>query len=153
MTEDRKKLRVLNLERELERLSEENDNVMILNKSLKDDIKDLKKDNEILARQVDETDKRIKELDNSFFLQYILPQLLYSQLNILLIHNLHLLDEYVHLRPYKRYMIYYYILLSSSLSFSIKYCNLNFTESDVSPSKPKPVLQGLQIQPLNLTVL
>ncbi len=39
MTEDREKLRVLNLERELERLSEENDNVMILNKSLKDDIK------------------------------------------------------------------------------------------------------------------
>ncbi len=43
MTEDREKLRVLNLERELERLSEENDNVMILNKSLRDDIKDLKK--------------------------------------------------------------------------------------------------------------
>jgi len=62
MTEDREKLRVLNLERELERLSEENDNVMILNKSLKDDIKDLKKDNEILARQVEDKEGFVEQL-------------------------------------------------------------------------------------------
>jgi predicted nucleic acid-binding Zn-ribbon protein len=62
MTEDREKLRVLNLERELERLSEENDNVMILNKSLKDDIKDLKKDNKILARQVEDKEGFVERL-------------------------------------------------------------------------------------------
>jgi len=62
MTEDREKLRVLNLERELERLSEENDNVMILNKSLKDDIKDLKKENEILARQVEDKEGFVEQL-------------------------------------------------------------------------------------------
>ena len=62
MTEDREKLRVLNLERELERLSEENDNVMILNKSLKDDIKDLKKDNKILARQIEDKENFVGRL-------------------------------------------------------------------------------------------
>ena len=62
MTEDREKLRVLNLERELERLSEENDNAMILNKSLKDDIKDLKKDNEILARQIEDKENFVGRL-------------------------------------------------------------------------------------------
>ena len=62
MTEDREKLRVLNLERELERLSEENDNVMILNKSLRDDIKDLKKDNKILARQVEDKEGFVEQL-------------------------------------------------------------------------------------------
>ena len=62
MTEDREKLRVLNLERELERLSEENDNAMILNKSLKDDIKDLKKDNEILARQIEDKENLVGRL-------------------------------------------------------------------------------------------
>ena len=62
MTEDRKKLRVLNLERELERLSEENDNIMILNKSLKDDIKDLKKDNKILARQIEDKENFVGRL-------------------------------------------------------------------------------------------
>ncbi len=62
MTEDREKLRVLNLERELERLSEENDNVMILNKSLKDDIKDLKKDNKILARQIEDKENLVGRL-------------------------------------------------------------------------------------------
>ena len=62
MTEDREKLRVLNLERELERLSEENDNVMILNKSLRDDIKDLKKDNKILARQIEDKENFVGRL-------------------------------------------------------------------------------------------
>ncbi len=62
MTEDREKLRVLNLERELERLSEENDNIMILNKSLKDDIKDLKKDNKILARQIEDKENFVGRL-------------------------------------------------------------------------------------------
>ena len=62
MTEDREKLRVLNLERELERLSEENDNVMILNKSLRDDIKDLKKDNKILARQIEDKENFVEQL-------------------------------------------------------------------------------------------
>ena len=62
MTEDREKLRVLNLEREIERLSEENDNVMILNKSLRDDIKDLKKDNKILARQVEDKEGFVEQL-------------------------------------------------------------------------------------------
>ena len=62
MTEDREKLRVLNLERELERLSEENDNIMILNKSLKDDIKDLKKDNKILARQIEDKEAFVEQL-------------------------------------------------------------------------------------------
>ena len=62
MTEDREKLRVLNLERELERLSEENDNVMILNKSLRDDIKDLKKDNKILARQIEDKENLVEQL-------------------------------------------------------------------------------------------
>ena len=62
MTEDREKLRVLNLERELERLSEENDNAMILNKSLKDDIKDLKKDNKILARQIEDKENLVGRL-------------------------------------------------------------------------------------------
>ena len=62
MTEDREKLRVLNLEREIERLSEENDNVMILNKSLKDDIKDLKKDNKILARQIEDKENFVERL-------------------------------------------------------------------------------------------
>ncbi len=62
MTEDREKLRVLNLERELERLSEENDNVMILNKSLKDDIKDLKRDNKILARQIEDKENLVGRL-------------------------------------------------------------------------------------------
>ena len=62
MTEDREKLRVLNLERELERLSEENDNVMILNKSLRDDIKDLKKDNKILARQIEDKEAFVEQL-------------------------------------------------------------------------------------------
>ena len=62
MTEDREKLRVLNLERELERLSEENNNVMILNKSLRDDIKDLKKDNKILARQVEDKEGFVEQL-------------------------------------------------------------------------------------------
>jgi cell division protein FtsB len=62
MTEDREKLRVLNLERELERLSEENDNIMILNKSLKDDIKDLKKDNKILARQIEDKENLVGRL-------------------------------------------------------------------------------------------
>ena len=62
MTEDREKLRVLNLERELERLSEENDNVMILNKSLKDDIKDLKRDNKILARQIEDKENFVGRL-------------------------------------------------------------------------------------------
>ena len=62
MTEDREKLRVLNLERELERLSEENDNVMILNKSLRDDIKDLKKDNKILARQIEDKENFVERL-------------------------------------------------------------------------------------------
>ena len=62
MTEDREKLRVLNLERELERLSEENDNIMILNKSLKDDINDLKKDNKILARQVEDKEGFVEQL-------------------------------------------------------------------------------------------
>ncbi len=62
MTEDREKLRVLNLERELERLSEENDNVMILNKSLRDDIKDLKKDNKILARQIEDKENLVWRL-------------------------------------------------------------------------------------------
>jgi|TARA_B100000959_G_scaffold160898_1_gene168446 predicted nucleic acid-binding Zn-ribbon protein len=62
MTEDREKLRVLNLERELERLSEENDNVMILNKSLRDDIKDLKKDNKILARQIEDKENLVGRL-------------------------------------------------------------------------------------------
>ena len=62
MTEDREKLRVLNLERELERLSEENDNVMILNKSLKDDIKDLKRDNKILARQIEDKENFVERL-------------------------------------------------------------------------------------------
>ena len=62
MTEDREKLRVLNLEREIERLSEENDNVMILNKSLRDDIKDLKKDNKILARQIEDKENLVGRL-------------------------------------------------------------------------------------------
>jgi|TARA_Y100001951_G_C11060775_1_gene140709 cell division protein FtsB len=62
MTEDREKLRVLNLEREIERLSEENDNVMILNKSLKDDIKDLKRDNKILARQIEDKENFVERL-------------------------------------------------------------------------------------------
>ena len=62
MTEDREKLRVLNLEREIERLSEENDNVMILNKSLRDDIKDLKKDNKILARQIEDKENFVGRL-------------------------------------------------------------------------------------------
>ena len=62
MTEDREKLRVLNLERELERLSEENDNVMILNKSLRDDINDLKKDNKILARQIEDKENLVGRL-------------------------------------------------------------------------------------------
>ena len=62
MTEDREKLRVLNLERELERLSEENDNIMILNKSLRDDIKDLKKDNKILARQIEDKENLVGRL-------------------------------------------------------------------------------------------
>jgi len=62
MTEDREKLRVLNLERELERLSEENDNIMILNKSLRDDIKDLKKDNKILARQIEDKENFVGRL-------------------------------------------------------------------------------------------
>jgi len=62
MTEDREKLRVLNLERELERLSEENDNVMILNKSLRDDINDLKKDNKILARQIEDKENFVGRL-------------------------------------------------------------------------------------------
>ena len=62
MTEDREKLRVLNLERELERLSEENDNVMILNKSLRDDIKDLKKDNKILARHIEDKENLVGRL-------------------------------------------------------------------------------------------
>ena len=62
MTEDREKLRVLNLERELERLSEENDNIMILNKSLKDDIKDLKRDNKILARQIEDKEAFVEQL-------------------------------------------------------------------------------------------
>ena len=62
MTEDREKLRVLNLERELERLLEEKDNVMILNKSLKDDIKDLKKDNKILARQIEDKENFVERL-------------------------------------------------------------------------------------------
>ena len=62
MTEDREKLRVLNLERELERLSEEKDNVMILNKSLRDDIKDLKKDNKILARQIEDKENFVGRL-------------------------------------------------------------------------------------------
>jgi hypothetical protein len=52
----------LNLERELERLSEENDNVMILNKSLRDDIKDLKKDNKILARQIEDKENLVGRL-------------------------------------------------------------------------------------------
>ena len=62
MTEDREKLRVLNLEREIERLSEENDNIMILNKSLRDDIKDLKKDNKILARQIEDKENLVGRL-------------------------------------------------------------------------------------------
>ena len=62
MTEDREKLRVLNLERELERLSEENDNIMILNKSLRDDINDLKKDNKILARQIEDKENFVGRL-------------------------------------------------------------------------------------------
>ena len=62
MIEDREKLRVLNLERELERLSEENDNIMILNKSLRDDIKDLKKDNKILARQIEDKENLVGRL-------------------------------------------------------------------------------------------
>ena len=35
---------------------------MILNKSLKDDIKDLKKDNEILARQVEDKEGFVEQL-------------------------------------------------------------------------------------------
>ena len=62
MTEDWEKLRVLNLERELESLSEENDNIMILNKSLRDDIKDLKKDNKILARQIEDKENFVGRL-------------------------------------------------------------------------------------------
>ena len=62
MTEDREKLRVLNLERELERLSEENDNIMILNKSLRDDINDLKKDNKIIARQIEDKENFVGRL-------------------------------------------------------------------------------------------
>jgi len=56
MTEDRGKsdltLRIENLTKELDRLSEENNNLRIINKSLVDDLVDLKRDNKLLAGQV-----------------------------------------------------------------------------------------------------
>jgi regulator of replication initiation timing len=56
MTEDRAKLdltlKIENLTKELERLAEENNNIKILNKSLVDDLVDLKRDNKLLATQV-----------------------------------------------------------------------------------------------------
>jgi len=56
MTEDRVKsdltLKIENLIKELDRLSEENNNIKILNKSLVDDLVDLKRDNKLLATQV-----------------------------------------------------------------------------------------------------
>ena len=56
MTEDRGKsdltLRIENLTKELDRLSEENNNLRIINKSLVDDLVDLKRDNKLLATQV-----------------------------------------------------------------------------------------------------
>ena len=63
MTEDRAKLdltlKIENLTKELERLAEENNNIKILNKSLVDDLVDLKRDNKLLATQV--TDLLTKE--------------------------------------------------------------------------------------------
>tara|TARA_R110002020_G_scaffold207542_1_gene413117 strand:- start:489 stop:695 length:207 start_codon:yes stop_codon:yes gene_type:complete len=63
MTEDRGKsdltLKIENLTKELDRLSEENNNIKILNKSLVDDLVDLKRDNKLLATQV--TDLLTKE--------------------------------------------------------------------------------------------
>ena len=56
MTEDRGKLdltlRIENLTKELDRLSEENSNLRVINKSLVDDLVDLKRDNKLLATQV-----------------------------------------------------------------------------------------------------
>ena len=56
MTEDRGEsdltLRIENLTKELDRLSEENNNLRIINKSLVDDLVDLKRDNKLLAGQV-----------------------------------------------------------------------------------------------------